>query len=68
MLEDAGEVHLEEFSDVEIFAAKRGGKALFANVYAKITKMEGDEVTLCFTHVNKVFQSFAKKMMESKGE
>lgn len=65
LLEDTDGFDIKEYSDVEIFAAKRSGKAVFTNVYAKVMKREDKEVTLSFTHVNKGFQTFAEQCLKN---
>lgn len=54
---------LEMYSDVEIFAARKDGRAIFNGVYAKVVECKENELILHFTHVNRRFQSFADEMM-----
>jgi adenylate cyclase len=66
VLEEVNRERLSEYGDVEIFAAGPEGRAIFTNVYAKIMGIEEDELTLCFTHVNKGFQRFAGSILEER--
>ena len=66
LLEEDIREQLMEYSDVEIFAAGQGGKALFTNTYAKIMAIGGKRITLHFTHVSKAFCNFADMMLEGK--
>ncbi|MCM1179866.1 MAG: hypothetical protein NC347_06400 [Clostridium sp.] len=69
VLLDSGNVEeLAEYTDVEIFAAGEGGRAVFTNVYAKIMVVEEDRLVLYFTHVNRIFQEFADKLLEEREE
>jgi class 3 adenylate cyclase/CheY-like chemotaxis protein len=53
------QAELDVYSDVEIFAAKQNGHAIFTGVYAKVVKRQFDHVTLHFTHVSHSFQQFS---------
>lgn len=53
---------LQEYQDVEIFAAQEGGYAVFTNVYAKIMEKGEHFITLYFTHINQSFSQFAKEI------
>lgn len=55
---------LMELIDVEVFAAEQNGKGIFTNVYAKIMEIQGQRITLCFTHINKGFQNFSDKILK----
>ncbi len=55
---------LQEYQDVEIFAAQESGCALFTNVYAKIMEKGEHFLTLHFTHINQSFSEFAKKVSD----
>ena len=55
---------LQEYQDVEIFAAQESGCALFTNVYAKIMEKGEHFLTLHFTHINKNFSRFAEKVFD----
>jgi len=68
ILDDGKEEGLVEYADVEIFAAEVGGRAVFTNVYAKIMAIEEEKITLYFTHVNKIFEEFASKLLEETEE
>ncbi|MCM1499636.1 MAG: hypothetical protein NC124_14315 [Clostridium sp.] len=57
-----GRTQLELYSDVEIFAAGRDGRAIFNGVYAKVVKCSGEELILHFTHTNQSFQKFANEI------
>ena len=50
---------------MEIFAAGEDGRALFTEIYAKITAIEDGVLTLRFTHVNRSFRSFAGQIWEN---
>ena len=45
-------------------AAADNGKALFTETYAKIIEKKDSSLTLCFTHVNRSFQSFAGQLWD----
>lgn len=51
------------YSDVEIFATGKDGRAIFNGVYAKVVECEENELILHFTHVNNKFQSFADAVL-----
>lgn len=51
------------YTDVEILATGQEGEPIFTNVYAKITAVDHDQITLCFTHVNNSFHAFAKALL-----
>lgn len=53
---------LKEYQDVEIFAAREGGHAVFTNVYAKIMEKGEHFITLHFTHINQSFSQFAEEI------
>lgn len=53
------QAELKTYSDVEVFAAGREGRAIFKGVYAKVVKRQFDRVVLHFTHVSRSFQSFS---------
>ncbi|MDE6625834.1 MAG: adenylate/guanylate cyclase domain-containing response regulator [Lachnospiraceae bacterium] len=57
-----GGTQLELYSDVEIFAAGKDGRAIFNGVYAKVVKCSGQELILHFTHINQSFQKFADEI------
>ncbi len=57
------QAELKVYSDVEIFAAGKDGKAVFTGVYAKVVKRQFDRVTLHFTHVSRSFQSFSGRFL-----
>lgn len=54
---------IEVFSDVEIFAATKDGKAAFTGVYAKVIDRTKHKLTLHFTHINDGFDRFIDEMM-----
>lgn len=54
---------LEVYSDVEVFAAGKEGKAYFNGVYAKVVERKDDELILHFTHVSRSFQKFADTIL-----
>lgn len=58
------QAELHTYSDVEIFAAGKDGRALFTGVYAKVVERHFNLVTLHFTHVSKSFQSFSDGIYE----
>jgi adenylate cyclase len=64
MLEEPQDYELCLGMDVEIFAAADNGKALFTETYAKIIEKKDSSLTLCFTHVNRSFQSFAGQLWD----
>lgn len=68
LLDTGNAEELAEYTDVEIFAAGEGGRAVFTNVYAKIMAIEEDRLTLYFTHVNRIFQEFADGLLEEREE
>ena len=49
---------IDVFSDVEIFAATKEGRALFTGVYAKVIDRTKRKLTLHFTHTNDSFDRF----------
>ncbi len=53
---------IEVYSDVEIFAATKEGKALFTGVYAKVIERTKHKLTLHFTHTNNSFDQFADEI------
>lgn len=55
---------LQEYQDVEIFAAQESGCALFTNVYAKIMEKGEHFLTLHFTHINQSFSQFAEEVSD----
>lgn len=55
---------LQEYQDVEIFAAQEGGYALFTGVYAKIMEKGEHFITLHFTHINQSFSQFAEQVSD----
>ncbi len=57
------EGQLEMYSDVEIFAARKDGRAIFNGVYAKVVECKENELILHFTHVNQSFQGFAEELL-----
>ena len=57
------EEQLEMYSDVEIFAARKDGRAIFNGVYAKVVECKGNELILHFTHINQSFQGFAEEIL-----
>ena len=57
---------LDIYSDVEIFAAGKEGKAFFNGVHAKVVERKEDELILHFTHVSRSFQKFADTILEKK--
>ena len=57
------EGQLEMYSDVEIFAARKDGRAIFNGVYAKVVECKENELILHFTHVNQSFQGFAEEIL-----
>lgn len=59
---------LQEYQDVEIFAAQEGGYAVFTNVYAKIVEKGEHFITLHFTHINQSFSQFAEEISYSEEE
>lgn len=61
----SGESDLSLYTDVEIFAAAKDGKAVFTGVYAKVVTGKNQKITLHFTHVNRVFQAFADSLLEN---
>lgn len=61
---DGDERDLNLYSDVEIFAAGKDGKAVFTGVYAKVVTGKGKAITLHFTHVNRSFQNFAASISD----
>ena len=63
--EKGGSYELRVGTDVEIFAAGEDGRALFTEIYAKITAIEDGFLTLRFTHVNRSFRSFAGQIWEN---
>ena len=63
--EKGGSYELRVGMDVEIFAAGEDGRALFTEIYAKITAIEDGVLTLRFTHVNRSFRSFAGQIWEN---
>lgn len=63
--EKGGSYELRVGTDVEIFAAGEDGRALFTEIYAKVTAIEDGFLTLRFTHVNRSFRSFAGQIWEN---
>lgn len=63
LLDDVND--LDVFSDVEIFAARRDGRAVFMGVYAKVIQKDKRKVMLHFTHVNRSFEIFADDVIFS---
>lgn len=57
------QAELKTYSDVEIFAAGKEGRAIFTGVYAKVVKRQFDRVVLHFTHVSRSFQSFSEQFV-----
>ena len=57
---------LDIYSDVEIFAAGKEGKAFFNGVHAKVVERKEDELILHFTHVSRSFQKFADAILGKK--
>lgn len=54
---------IDVYSDVEIFAAGKEGKAMFTGVYAKVIDVDNNFLTLHFTHVNTGFEQFAQRFL-----
>lgn len=54
---------IDIYSDVEIFAAKRDGKACFTGVYAKVIDRTKHRLSLHFTHVNDAFEEFVQDLI-----
>ena len=57
------QAELKTYSDVEIFAAGKEGRAIFTGVYAKVVKRQFDRVVLHFTHVSRSFQNFSEQFV-----
>lgn len=57
---------LPVYSDVEV-RTKCGVDTQFSGVYAKVIQINGKEVRLRFTHLNKEFEEFIKRLNLEKG-
>lgn len=57
---------LPVYSDVEV-RTKCGDDTQFSGVYAKVIQINGKEVRLRFTHLNKEFEEFIKRLNLKKG-
>ncbi len=67
LLKSEGEndrVALDVYSDAEVFAAGKDGKALFNGVYAKVVEDRQGALLLHFTHVSRSFQRFADGILQ----
>lgn len=62
--EEVSDIDLALYTDVEIFAAGREGRAVFTGVYAKVVERRDRRFTLHFTHVNSGFGRFADRFCE----
>lgn len=57
------DIDINEYSDVEIFAATDKGRAVFTGVYAKVIEIKDNLITLHFTHTNGSFERFADGLL-----
>lgn len=62
IVECEDESNMNLYADVKIIAKDECNNVLFSNVYAKLTKKTDDSISLHFTHINKDFQHFIKRL------